>query len=227
MDVSIAIPLELQVSVRRDDIYERGVINIGRRVYDASTNSEDNVRVNESIHWRGDIRLIAEDGEQLGLMDVQSALRVAESRGLDLVEVSPDARPPVCKIMNYGKFKFDRQKKERASKAQQRKANKNDVKEMKFRLRIGDGDFDTKMNHIKRFLADGNKVRVTIMFRGREVTHAELGADLFDRIVAGLDGIADPVGTPAMAGRDMSLIFVPTANAAEIIAAQKAQAKTK
>ena len=110
--------MESQVSVRRADIYERGVINIGRRVYDASTSSEDNVRVNESIHWRGDIRLIAEDGEQLGLMDVQSALRVAESRGLDLVEVSPDARPPVCKIMNYGKFKFDRQKKERAAKAQ-------------------------------------------------------------------------------------------------------------
>ena len=167
MDVSIAIRMESHVSIRRADIYERGVINIGRRVYDASTSSEDNVRVNESIHWRGDIRLIAEDGEQLGLMDVQSALRVAESRGLDLVEVSPDARPPVCKIMNYGKFKFDRQKKERAAKAQQRKANKNDVKEMKFRLRIGDGDFDTKMNHIKRFLADGNKVRVTIMFRGR------------------------------------------------------------
>ena len=95
MYVSIAIPLGSQVSVRRADIYERGVVNIGRRVYDASTNSEDNVRVNESIHWRGDIRLIAEDGEQLGLMDVQSALRVAESRGLDLVEVSPDARPPV------------------------------------------------------------------------------------------------------------------------------------
>ncbi len=188
-------------------------------------NSEDNVRVNETIHWRGDIRLIAEDGEQLGLMDVPSAMRVAESRGLDLVEVSPDVRPPVCKLMNYGKYKFDKQKKERAAKAQQRKANKTDVKEMKFRLRIGDGDFNTKMNHVKRFLADGNKVRVTIMFRGREVTHAELGADLFDRIINVLDGIADPVGTPVMTGRDMSLMFAPTVNAAAIVMAQKEQAK--
>lgn len=188
-------------------------------------NSEENVRVNEMIHWRGDIRLIAEDGEQLGLMDVPSAMRVAESRGLDLVEVSPDVRPPVCKLMNYGKYKFDKQKRERAIKAQQRKANKTDVKEMKFRLRIGDGDFNTKMNHVKRFLADGNKVRVTIMFRGREVTHAELGADLFDRIIAELDGIADPIGNPTMTGRDMSLTFAPTVNATAIVMAQKEQAK--
>ena len=127
--------------------------------------------------------------------------------------------------MNYGKYKFDKQKRERAIKAQQRKANKTDVKEMKFRLRIGDGDFNTKMNHVKRFLADGNKVRVTIMFRGREVTHAELGADLFDRIIAELDGIADPIGNPTMTGRDMSLTFAPTVNATAIVMAQKEQAK--
>lgn len=205
--------------------HQKGVVNIGRRVYDASTSGEENVRVNEMIHWRGNIRLIAEDGEQLGLMDVPSAMRVAESRGLDLVEVSPDVRPPVCKLMNYSKFKFDKQKKERAAKAQQRKSSKTDVKEMKFRLRIGDGDFNTKMNHIKRFLSDGNKVRVTIMFRGREVTHAGLGADLFDRIISALDGIADPVGAPTMNGRDMSLVFTPTANAAAIVMAQREQAK--
>ncbi|MBQ6454101.1 MAG: translation initiation factor IF-3 [Coriobacteriales bacterium] len=152
-------------------------------------------------------RLIGVDGSQLGIFAIRDALRVAEEQNLDLVEIAPNADPPVCRIMDYGKFKYDQ-----AMKAKQARKNqtKIEVKEMKFRPKIDVGDYETKKKHILRFLADGAKVKVTIMFRGREMAHPELGLNILEKLMDDLKDQCIIESQPKMEGRNMFMQVAPT-----------------
>jgi len=152
------------------------------------------------------LRVIAPDGEQLGIMTVDEALAAAEQRGLDLVEVAPLARPPVCRIMDFGKFKFEQAKAERAAKKKQRSI---DLKEIKFRPGIDDHDFDFKCRHAKEFLAEGNKVKVTMMFRGRQMAHPELGKLVLDRVAEVLSDIGKVEQDAKLEGKNMTMLMTP------------------
>lgn len=152
------------------------------------------------------MRCIGPAGEQLGILTIEQALRMAQENGFDLVEVSPLAKPPVCKIMDYGKFKYTEKKK-------QSEAKKNQVvvqlKEVKFRPRTEEHDYETKIRHIREFLEESNKARVTVMFRGRELSHRELGTKVLERIVADLKEVAVIESSARMEGRQMFMILAP------------------
>ncbi len=152
------------------------------------------------------LRVIAPDGEQLGIMSVDEALAAADARGLDLVEVAPMARPPVCRIMDFGKFKFEQAKAERAAKKKQRSI---DLKEIKFRPGIDDHDFDFKCRHAKEFLAEGNKVKVTMMFRGRQMAHPELGRQVLDRVAEVLADVGKVEQDAKLEGKNMTMLMTP------------------
>jgi translation initiation factor IF-3 len=152
------------------------------------------------------IRLIDHEGNQRGVMATREALELARSLDLDLVEIAPTANPPVCRIMDYGKFKFDEAQKAKESR---RKTLNVGVKEMKYRPKIGPGDFDTKTRLVERFLTEGHKVKITIMFRGRESAHPELGARILDRIVEKLTDIAKIESAPKLDGRNMIMVLGP------------------
>ncbi len=152
--------------------------------------------------------MIGDDGEQLGVMPTFEAQRLAESKMLDLVEVSPKAVPPVCRIMDYGKFKYEQSKKT----AQARKhATVIEIKEIKFRPKTDDHDFDFKVRHIRRFLEEGNKVRLVIAFRGREIVHPETGKAVLDRVVRVTSDMAHVEQMPLMEGRRMLMVVSPRA----------------
>ncbi len=148
----------------------------------------------------------AADGEQLGIMSLRDALDLAEQRHLDLVEIAPKAKPPVCRIMDYGKYLYEQQKREKEAKKRQRVI---DVKEVKLRIRIEEHDFDVKTKNAIRFLQGGDKVKVTIMFRGRELTHPELGEDLLNKMAAKLQDVAVVERKPKLEGRNMIMIVAP------------------
>jgi len=152
------------------------------------------------------IRLIDEDGTQLGIVSVQDAMRIATDKGLDLVEVAPQADPPVCRIMDFGKYKYEQAQKEKRSRKHQSQIV---VKEMKLRPKIEDHDFETKKKHIVRFLDHGDKVKVTIMFRGREMTHTELGLVLLKRMAADVAELAFIESQPKLDGRNMIMVLAP------------------
>jgi translation initiation factor IF-3 len=152
------------------------------------------------------IRLIDNEGNQRGVISTREALELARSLDLDLVEIAPTANPPVCRIMDYGKFKFDEAQKAKESR---RKTLNVGVKEMKYRPKIGPGDFDTKTRLVERFLTEGHKVKITIMFRGRESAHPELGAKILDRIVEKLTDIAKIESAPKLDGRNMIMVLGP------------------
>jgi translation initiation factor IF-3 len=162
-------------------------------------------RVNERIRVDS-VRLIDNEGNQRGVMATREALELARSLDLDLVEIAPTANPPVCRIMDYGKFKFDEAQKAKESR---RKTINVGVKEMKYRPKIGPGDFDTKTRLVERFLTEGHKVKITIMFRGRESAHPELGARILDRIVERLADIAKVESAPKLDGRNMIMVLGP------------------
>ncbi len=162
-------------------------------------------RINEQIKAR-EVRVISADGEQLGVMPLAEALAMAESQNQDLVEVSPDARPPVCKIFDYGKYKFDQGKREKEARKRQHVIH---VKEIKFRPKIDDHDFNTKKGHIERFIHGGNKVKVTIMYRGREMDHLELGRALLDRLIQELTDDILVESMPKVEGRNMVMMIAP------------------
>jgi translation initiation factor IF-3 len=164
-------------------------------------------RVNRQIRI-SPIRLIGDDGEQLGVVAVDEALRIAEEKGFDLVEVAPTARPPVCKIMDYGKFKYDQAKKDREARKKQHNVQ---LKEIRYRPNIEHHDFDFKTNHVREFLEEGNKVKVTVMFRGREMTHTEHGRTVLDRVATEVSPIANVEIPPKLEGRNMSMIVAPRA----------------
>ena len=152
------------------------------------------------------VRVIAEDGEQLGIMDTREAVRLARGQGLDLVEVAATADPPVCRIIDFGKFTYENKKK--ASEAKKKQVIIT-VKEVKFRPGTDDHDYDFKMKHARQWLGDGDKVKATIFFRGREITHRELGAQLLERLEKDLADVGDVEARPRMEGNQMFIIFAP------------------
>ena len=154
-----------------------------------------------------EVRLIDQNGDQVGVMATDEARERAAAAGLDLVEISPKARPPVCKIMDYGKFKFEQAKKQQQAKKKQKKVQ---LKEVKFRPNTDDGDFQVKMRNLRKFIDQGNKVKVTIMFRGRELAHRELGSQMLDRVVEEVQEEAVVEQRPAkMEGRFMIMLLAP------------------
>ena len=165
----------------------------------------DDTRINDEI-TASSCRLIGVDGSQLGLFAIRDAQRVADDQGLDLVEIAPQAEPPVCRIMDYGKFKYDQ-----AIKAKQARKNQSKVetKEMKFRPKIDIGDYTTKKKHVLRFLEAGSKVKITIMFRGREMSHPEQGLSILERLADDLKDVAVIENQPKMEGRNMHMLIAP------------------
>ena len=179
--------------------------------------SDKDLRINEQIRVR-EVRLIREDGgpsaassaiskaQQQGIISTLEALEIAREQGLDLVEVAPNAVPPVVKIMNYGKFRFENEKKVRDSKKKQKLIK---LKEIRMQPKIDDHDLDFKSKHIREFLNDGNKVKVTIRFRGREMAHTELGLDVLNDVLKRIEGEYLMDKAPAMEGRFMSMVLSP------------------
>ncbi len=153
-----------------------------------------------------EVRVIASDGEQLGILPTRDAIRKAEEAGLDLVEVAPTANPPVCRIMDFGKYKYELAKKANESKKHQTVIT---IKEIKLRPRTDDHDVQFKTNNIKRFLAEGDKVKVSIMFRGREMAHPEQGRAQLDQIMKELEPVAVVEQHPRMEGRNMFMMLAP------------------
>jgi translation initiation factor IF-3 len=167
--------------------------------------SDKDLRINEQIRVR-EVRLIQEDGGQQGIMPTLEALQLARNMGLDLVEVAPQAAPPVVKILNYGKFKFENEKKVRDSRRKQKLLK---LKEIRMQPKIDDHDLDFKSKHVKEFLAEGNKVKVTIRFRGREMAHTELGLDVLKDVLKRIEGDYVMDKAPSMEGRFMSMVLGP------------------
>ncbi|NGP54631.1 translation initiation factor IF-3 [Thioalkalivibrio sp. XN8] len=163
------------------------------------------VRRNEDI-GAPQLRIIGSDGEQLGIMQREDALRLAADEGLDLVEVAPTAEPPVCKVMDYGKFVFEQNKKNQVAKKKQRQIQ---VKEVKFRPGTEEGDYQVKMRNLVRFLSAGDKAKVTLRFRGREMAHKDLGAKLLERVRDDLAELASVEQFPQMEGRQMTMVLTP------------------
>jgi translation initiation factor IF-3 len=163
------------------------------------------------------VRLVDPDGEQLGIKLLPEALAIARQLDLDLVEVAPGANPPVCRIMDYGKFKFDAAQRAKESR---RKAVHVGIKEMKYRPKIGPGDFDTKTRQVAKFLEEGHKVKITIMFRGREVFHPELGKKILDRIAEQMDGMGKSEAVPRLDGRNMVMVLAPDKRAKQSAASK-------
>lgn len=162
-------------------------------------------KVNDQIRVR-QIRLIGAQGEQVGIIDTRQALTMAREAELDLVMVSPQAVPPVCRLLDYGRFRYEQQQNEKENR---KRARAQEVKAIKFRVKIDDHDFKTKTGHVRRFLKEGHKVKVTIMFRGRERTHPELGERILVRVAEELTDIGVPESKPSMMGMDMNMIMVP------------------
>jgi translation initiation factor IF-3 len=165
----------------------------------------DGPRINGEITSRT-CRLIGVDGSQLGLFGVRDALRIAEDQGLDLVEIAPNANPPVCKVLDYSKYKYEQDRKAKAARKNQAKV---EIKEMKFRPKIDVGDYETKKGHVMRFLKKGAKVKITIMFRGREMAHPEQGRVVLDRLAEDLKPYATVEQQPVMEGRNMHMLVAP------------------
>ena len=164
---------------------------------------DDRVRVNERIRVR-EVRVIDETGQQLGIMPPQQALTIARQKGLDLVEVSATAVPPVCRIMDYGRYQYMEQKRARQAKKHQRTI---EIKEIKFRPKVDEHDYQFKKKHIERFIADGDKVKATVFFRGREIAHPEIGRRILERLLGELGELAIAETMPRLEGNQMSTIL--------------------
>ncbi|MEZ5323004.1 MAG: translation initiation factor IF-3 [Microthrixaceae bacterium] len=182
----------------------------------------DEPRINERIRAR-EVRLIAQDGAQLGIKPLPEALSIARAAELDLVEVADMANPPVCKVMDYGKYKFEAQQRAKESR---KKATNIVVKEMKYRPKIGDGDFETKTRKVAQFLGEGHKVKLTIMFRGRETQHPELGRRILDRVAEMVEGIGRVEVFPKLDGRNMTMVLGPDKKAQAAAAKRAASEAT-
>ena len=166
------------------------------------------------------VRLVGPDGDQIGVVPTQDALRRARELDLDLVEVAPQAQPPVCRIMDYGKFKYERDIRQKEAR---RKQARTELKEIKFRPKIDAHDYATKKGHVDRFLRGGHKVKVTIMFRGREMTHTELGRKILDRLVEDLGEMVTVESMPKQEGRNMIMVIAPNRRYLEQQARQRAR----
>jgi translation initiation factor IF-3 len=166
------------------------------------------------------VRLVGPDGDQIGVVATQEAVRRARELDLDLVEVAPQANPPVCRIMDYGKFKYERDIRQKEARKKQART---ELKEIKFRPKIDAHDYGTKKGHVERFLRGGHKVKVTIMFRGREMTHTELGRKILDRLVGDLGEMVTVESMPKQEGRNMIMVISPNKRYLEQLA--RAQAR--
>ena len=153
-----------------------------------------------------EVRVIGQEGGQLGIMTVQDAIQLAEEQGLDLVEVAPEARPPVCRVMDYGKYKYQQSKRLQQAKKKQKVIS---VKEIKLRPKTEEHDYQFKTQHVRRFLQDGHKTKVTVVFRGREMAHTELGRQMLDRVATDLQDIGAMEQTPRQEGRNMTMVLSP------------------
>src|SRR5262249_44636158 len=160
-------------------------------------------RINERIRVP-EVRLIGDDGKQIGVIKTPEALRYAQERNLDLVEVAPDARPPVCRVLDYSKYKYEQEQKQKQARKHQQNVT---VREIKLRPKIAQHDYDTKKGHVARFLRGKNKVKVTIMFRGREVTHPERGTMILERLAEDLGDLAVVEQRPIQDGRNMTMLL--------------------
>jgi translation initiation factor IF-3 len=179
------------------------------RRFDRQPPERDPTRINERIRVP-EVRLIDENGQQVGIMRTQEALRQAQERDLDLVEVAPDAKPPVCRILDYSKYKYEQNQKQKAARKHQQQIN---VREIKFRPKIAQHDYDTKKGHVERFLKGRDKVKVTIMFRGREMAHPERGEMILNRLAEDLGDLAIIEQRPQQDGRNMTMMLAPQKSA--------------
>jgi len=169
----------------------------------------DQTRINERIGVR-EVRLVDEDGKQIGVIETKQALQMAQERDLDLVEVAPDSRPPVARLLDYSKYKYEQEQKAKQARKHQQQIN---VREIKLRPKIADHDYSTKKGHVERFLRGGDKVKVTIMFRGREQAHPERGRNLLQRLFEDLDGLGVIEQNPLQEGRNMHMLLAPSKEA--------------
>jgi translation initiation factor IF-3 len=175
------------------------------RRFDRQPPERDPTRINERIRVP-EVRLIDENGQQVGIMRTQDALRMAQDRDLDLVEVAPDAKPPVTRILDYSKYKYEQVQKQKAARKHQQQIN---IREIKFRPKIAQHDYDTKKGHVERFLRGRDKVKVTIMFRGREMAHPERGEMILNRLAEDLGDLAVVEQRPQQDGRNMTMMLAP------------------
>ena len=176
------------------------------RRFDRRPPERDQTRINDRIRVP-EVRLVGEDGKQIGVIKTTEALAYAQERDLDLVEVAPDARPPVCRVLDYSKYKYEQAQKQKAARKHQQQIT---IREIKFRPKIAQNDYDTKKGHVKRFLLGKDRVKVTIMFRGREVTHPERGTALLDKLAGELAEIAVVEQRPIQDGRNMTMMLGPS-----------------
>jgi translation initiation factor IF-3 len=176
------------------------------RRFDRRPPERDSTRINERIRVP-EVRLIDEKGEQVGVMRTNDALRYAQERDLDLVEVAPDARPPVCRVLDYSKYKYEQAQKQKQARKHQQQIT---IREIKFRPKIAENDYKTKKGHVERFLRHKDKVKITIMFRGREVTHPERGVMILDRLAEELADYGVVEQRPIQDGRNMTMMLGPS-----------------
>jgi translation initiation factor IF-3 len=176
------------------------------RRFDRRPPERDTTRINERIRVP-EVRVIGDDGQQVGVMRTDEALRYAQERDLDLVEVAPEARPPVCRVLDYSKYKYEQAQKVKAARKHQTQIT---IREIKFRPKIAEQDYATKKRHVERFLRHKDKVKITIMFRGREVTHPERGQMILDRLAEELTDLAVIEQRPNLDGRNMTMLLGPS-----------------
>ncbi|MDF0602859.1 translation initiation factor IF-3 [Psychromarinibacter sp. C21-152] len=179
---------------------------MARRPHNAPPTRDTGPRVNDRIR-ANEIRLIGPEGENVGVVTPQKGMALAEAAGLDLVEISPNASPPVCKIMDFGKYKYEQQKRESEARKKQKTI---EVKEVKFRPNTDVHDYDVKMRNVLRFLEAGDKVKVTLRFRGREMAHQNLGRELLERVADDVKEVGKVENMPKMEGRQMVMMIGPT-----------------
>lgn len=176
------------------------------RRFDRRPPERDTTRINERIRVPK-VRLIGADGEQLGIVEIAEAMKRAQDADLDLVEVAPGSKPPVTRLLDYSKYKYEQEQKQKAARKHQTQVN---VREIKLRPKIAVHDYETKKGHVERFLRQRNKVKITIMFRGREQAHPERGRNLLQRLFEDLDGLAVIESAPLQEGRNMSMMLAPS-----------------
>jgi translation initiation factor IF-3 len=176
------------------------------RRFDRRPPERDSTRINERIRVP-EVRLIGDDGNQIGVVKTPEALAYAQERDLDLVEVASEAKPPVCRVLDYSKYKYELEQKQKAARKHQQNIT---VREIKFRPKIAQHDYDTKKGHVMRFLRDQSKVKITIMFRGREMAHPERGQMILERLAEELEGLAVVEQRPLQDGRNMTMMLGPT-----------------
>jgi translation initiation factor IF-3 len=179
--------------------------------FDRRPPERDTTRINERIR-AAEVRLIDENGEQVGVIPTEDALERAREKDLDLVEVAPNSKPPVTRILDYSKYKYEQEQKAKAARKHQQQTN---IREIKLRPKIAQHDYETKRGHVERFLKQNDKVKVTIMFRGREQSHPERGRMLLDRLFQDVSGMAIVEQEPLQEGRNMHMLLAPTRNAGQ------------